>query len=150
MSANTYPTNTPFSSLIIGGPVVTRMSASSPSGTAAAGCRHCSMKSGEFVNAPIAGAACAVDADDEPDRVAGSLGGEAVFGEYPRGFGCLRKGEADQQVFHTADSEIGVAFKAGHPCYFIGFLPDPISGQTIEDVARSEAVFIERVIARRS
>ena len=24
-----------------------------------------------------------------------------------------------------ADSEIGVAFKAGHPCYFVGFLPDP-------------------------
>ena len=24
-----------------------------------------------------------------------------------------------------ADSEIGVAFKAGHPCYFIGFLPTP-------------------------
>src|SRR5262245_66137201 len=33
-----------------------------------------------------------------------------------------------------ADSEIGVAFKAGHPCYFIGFLPDPIPGQTIEDI----------------
>src|SRR5262249_53680250 len=32
-----------------------------------------------------------------------------------------------------ADSEIGVAFKAGHPCYFVGFLPDPMPGQTIED-----------------
>jgi hypothetical protein len=46
-----------------------------------------------------------------------------------------------------ADSEIGVAMKAGHPCYFIGFLPDPVPGQTIEDVARAEAVFLERVIA---
>jgi Protein of unknown function (DUF3141) len=46
-----------------------------------------------------------------------------------------------------ADSEIGVAFKAGHPCYFIGFLPDPMPGQTIEDVARAEAVFLEKVIA---
>jgi pimeloyl-ACP methyl ester carboxylesterase len=46
-----------------------------------------------------------------------------------------------------ADSEIGVAFKAGHPCYFIGFLPDPMPGQTIEDIARAEAVFLERVIA---
>ena len=45
------------------------------------------------------------------------------------------------------DSEIGVAFKAGHPCYFIGFLPDPMPGQTIEDIARAEAVFLERVIA---
>jgi Protein of unknown function (DUF3141) len=46
-----------------------------------------------------------------------------------------------------ADSEIGVAFKAGHPCYFIGFLPDPMPGQTIEDVARAEAAFLEKVIA---
>jgi pimeloyl-ACP methyl ester carboxylesterase len=46
-----------------------------------------------------------------------------------------------------ADSEIGVAFKAGHPCYFIGFLPDPMPGQTIEDIARAEAKFLEKVIA---
>ena len=45
-----------------------------------------------------------------------------------------------------SDSEIGVAFKAGHPCYFIGFLPDPVPGQTIEDIARAEAVFLEKVI----
>jgi uncharacterized protein DUF3141 len=46
-----------------------------------------------------------------------------------------------------ADSEIGVAFKAGHPCYFVGFLPDPMPGQTIADVARAEAIFLEKVIA---
>ena len=46
-----------------------------------------------------------------------------------------------------ADSEVGVAFKAGHPCYFIGFLPDPMPGQTIEDISRAEAIFIEKVIA---
>jgi hypothetical protein len=46
-----------------------------------------------------------------------------------------------------ADSEIGVAFKAGHPCYFVGFLPDPVPGQTIEDVARAEASFLEKVAA---
>jgi hypothetical protein len=46
-----------------------------------------------------------------------------------------------------ADSEIGVAFKAGHPCYFVGFLPEPVPGQTIGDIARAEAVFIETVIA---
>jgi hypothetical protein len=44
-----------------------------------------------------------------------------------------------------ADSEIGVAMKAGHPCYFVGFTPDPMPGQTIEDIARAEAVFLERV-----
>jgi hypothetical protein len=46
-----------------------------------------------------------------------------------------------------ADSEIGVAFTAGHPCYFIGFLPDPMPGQTIGDIARAEAVFLEKVIS---
>jgi pimeloyl-ACP methyl ester carboxylesterase len=47
-----------------------------------------------------------------------------------------------------ADSEIGVAMKAGHPCYFVGFLPDPMPGQTIERIARAEARFIETVISR--
>src|SRR5487761_449342 len=46
-----------------------------------------------------------------------------------------------------ADSEIGVAMKAGHPCYFVGFTPDPMPGQTIEDIARAEAVFLEKVIS---
>jgi pimeloyl-ACP methyl ester carboxylesterase len=46
-----------------------------------------------------------------------------------------------------ADSEIGMAFKAGHPCYFIGFLPEPMPAQTIADIARAEATFLERVIA---
>ena len=46
-----------------------------------------------------------------------------------------------------ADSEIGVAMEAGHACYFVGFLPEPMPGQTIEDIARAEAVFLERVIA---
>jgi pimeloyl-ACP methyl ester carboxylesterase len=43
------------------------------------------------------------------------------------------------------DSEIGVALEAGHPCYFIGFTPEPVEGQTIEDVCRAEAAFIEEV-----
>ena len=46
-----------------------------------------------------------------------------------------------------ADSEVGVAMKAGHTCYFIGFTPDPMPGQTIEDIARAEATFLEKVIA---
>jgi pimeloyl-ACP methyl ester carboxylesterase len=46
-----------------------------------------------------------------------------------------------------ADSEIGVAMKAGHSCYFIGFLPEPMPGQTIESIARAEAQFIEKVTA---
>jgi len=46
-----------------------------------------------------------------------------------------------------ADSEIGVAMKAGHPCYFVGFMPEPMPGQTIGDIARAEGVFLEKVIA---
>ena len=46
-----------------------------------------------------------------------------------------------------ADSEVGVAMRAGHPCYFVGFMPDPMPGQTIEDIARAEAVFLEKVIS---
>src|SRR5260221_903958 len=46
-----------------------------------------------------------------------------------------------------ADSEIGVAMKAGHSCYFICFLPQPMPGQTIEDIASSEDVFIKTVNA---
>nr|WP_294551158.1 DUF3141 domain-containing protein [uncultured Rhodopila sp.] len=46
------------------------------------------------------------------------------------------------------DSEIGVALQAGHPCYFVGFLPNPQPGQTIEDVCMAEALFVETVAAR--
>jgi len=46
-----------------------------------------------------------------------------------------------------ADSELGVAMRAGHPCYFVGFTPNPMPGQTIEDIMKAEAVFIEKVIA---
>ena len=46
-----------------------------------------------------------------------------------------------------AQSEIGVALNAGHPCYFVGFFPEPVPGQTIEKIAEAEAAFIERVIA---
>ena len=34
------------------------------------------------------------------------------------------------------------------PAYFIGFLPDPMPGQTILDITRAEATFLETVIAR--
>lgn len=46
-----------------------------------------------------------------------------------------------------ADSEIGVALQAGHPCYFVGFTPSPEPGQTVEDVMFAEAAFLEKVIA---
>src|SRR6478672_7871009 len=43
------------------------------------------------------------------------------------------------------DSEIGVAMAAGHPCYFVGFLPTPEPGQTIEDVCAAEAAFLDEI-----
>jgi len=45
-----------------------------------------------------------------------------------------------------AESEIGEAMRAGHPCYFIGFTPHPETGQTIEAVIEAWAAFITRVI----
>ncbi len=45
-----------------------------------------------------------------------------------------------------AQSEIGMALEAGYPTYFIGFAPEPIPGQTIEDIAEAEAQFLEKVI----
>jgi hypothetical protein len=45
-------------------------------------------------------------------------------------------------------SEIGVALAAGHPCYFVGFRPTPEPGQTIEDVCRAQAAFVEAVADR--
>jgi pimeloyl-ACP methyl ester carboxylesterase len=44
-----------------------------------------------------------------------------------------------------ADSEIGEALRAGHPCYFIGFTPVPEPGQTIEAVIDAWGVFLDRV-----
>ena len=46
------------------------------------------------------------------------------------------------------NSEIGVALAAGHACYFMGFRPEPVPGQTIEDVCRAEAIFLEEVARR--
>jgi Protein of unknown function (DUF3141) len=42
-------------------------------------------------------------------------------------------------------SEIGDAFRAGHPVYFAGFMASPVEGQRIEDVARAFTIFIEKV-----
>lgn len=43
-------------------------------------------------------------------------------------------------------SEIGQAFKAGHPVYFVGFAAEPVEGQTVEDVAQALTVFVQKVI----
>ncbi|MEM5325831.1 DUF3141 domain-containing protein [Paraburkholderia sp. JHI2823] len=43
------------------------------------------------------------------------------------------------------DSEVGIALRKGHPCYFVTFFPVPCETQTIQSVAQAEAVFIQRV-----
>ncbi len=47
-----------------------------------------------------------------------------------------------------ADSEIGFALRAGHPVYFVGFYPEPVPGQTLEDIGAAESRFLEEVIRR--
>ena len=42
-------------------------------------------------------------------------------------------------------SEIGDAFKAGHPVYFAGFTASPVEGQRTEDVARAYTIFLEKI-----
>jgi hypothetical protein len=46
------------------------------------------------------------------------------------------------------NSEIGVALRAGHPVYFVSFHPTPEPGQTIADISRAEASFLQEVIRR--
>ncbi len=75
---------------------------------------------------------------------------DLVIDEHKRPFVIIdpRAGHGPGIGGFKADSEVGVALQAGHPCYFIGFLPEPIPGQTIEDIARAEAMFLELVISR--
>jgi pimeloyl-ACP methyl ester carboxylesterase len=44
-----------------------------------------------------------------------------------------------------AESEIGCAIAGGHPCYFVGFRPEPERGQTLEDVLHAIVQFVETV-----
>lgn len=46
------------------------------------------------------------------------------------------------------DSQAGVAMRAGHPVYFITFFAEPEPGQTLLDVAETEAIFIREVSKR--
>ncbi|WP_084506601.1 DUF3141 domain-containing protein [Geminicoccus roseus] len=46
------------------------------------------------------------------------------------------------------DSEIGVALASGHPCYFVGFLTEPVEGQTVLDVVDALAAFVAEVAGR--
>jgi len=44
------------------------------------------------------------------------------------------------------DSEIGIALRQAHPCYFVFFFSHPEPGQTIESVTRAEIAFLDRII----
>jgi hypothetical protein len=43
------------------------------------------------------------------------------------------------------DSEIGIALKRGHPCYYVMFSPHPAPDQTIESVCAAELAFLRKV-----
>lgn len=46
------------------------------------------------------------------------------------------------------DSEVGVALRFGYPVYFVIFFPEPEPGQTIINVNKAEAKFLDTVIER--
>jgi len=46
------------------------------------------------------------------------------------------------------NSEVGEALRAGHPTYFISFSHEPVPGQTLLDIGKAEARFIEYVRER--
>jgi hypothetical protein len=43
------------------------------------------------------------------------------------------------------DSEIGMALANAHPTYFVGFTPDPVPGQTLDDVFQAVLAFMRAV-----
>jgi len=43
------------------------------------------------------------------------------------------------------DSELGIALKFSHPCYFVMFYPQPLPGQTIESVCSTEIQFMRKL-----
>jgi pimeloyl-ACP methyl ester carboxylesterase len=47
-----------------------------------------------------------------------------------------------------ADSQVGVALRAGHPVYFVAFRREPEPGQYLSYVTRSEAAFVREVMRR--
>lgn len=46
------------------------------------------------------------------------------------------------------DSEVGMALHEGHPVYFAAFFPEPVRGQTLEDVLHALRRFVEEVSRR--
>lgn len=46
------------------------------------------------------------------------------------------------------DSEVGMALHEGHPVYFVIFFPEPLPGQTLEDVLHVLRRFVETVAER--
>jgi len=47
-----------------------------------------------------------------------------------------------------AESQVGVALRDGHPVYFVAFQQHPEPGQTLADVMRAEAAFVEEIHRR--
>ncbi|MCP3397100.1 DUF3141 domain-containing protein [Bradyrhizobium sp. CCGB20] len=49
---------------------------------------------------------------------------------------------------HAADSQVGVALRAGHPVYLVSFRREPEPDQHLSDVAYAEAAFVREVMRR--
>src|SRR5262245_48937693 len=48
------------------------------------------------------------------------------------------------------ESEVGVALHEGHPVYFVVFFPEPVPGQTLNDVLHTLRRFVEEVSNRHA
>ncbi|WP_240637665.1 DUF3141 domain-containing protein [Paracoccus aestuarii] len=46
------------------------------------------------------------------------------------------------------ESEVGIAMQQGHPVYFVSFFPEPLPGQTLDDVLHALRHFVEEVARR--
>ncbi len=46
------------------------------------------------------------------------------------------------------ESEVGMALQEGHPVYFVIFFPEPVHGQTLQDVQHALRRFVEEVARR--
>ncbi|HQR52345.1 MAG TPA: bifunctional enoyl-CoA hydratase/phosphate acetyltransferase [Burkholderiales bacterium] len=44
-----------------------------------------------------------------------------------------------------SESQIGMALRAGHPCYFVMFYPEPVPGRAILDIVEAEVKFLRHV-----
>ncbi|PDT19363.1 DUF3141 domain-containing protein [Rhizobium hidalgonense] len=59
---------------------------------------------------------------------------------------CPRAGHSPGVGGHKEDSQVGVAFREGHPVYLVSFRREPEGGQYLSNVTYAEAAFVREVM----